>query len=829
MTTPCFHKTYFVKLALVILVIIFSFGSVLTLHAQTVDTADIGMDANTTAQQTIQTGKEIFNVISENVLEPLALQMMGKIIDKMNTSIVNWVSSGFDGNPFYVDDPKQFFTNLSLDAASNIAGGIRTNLNNLNNCDPGEVDCDSFESKNTQRAVLFALGRSAFSGASDGLQTNNDTLKAFENLLGNSNESGQSVLEAFQSDFKLGGLRGYEAVLLDENATPIGKYMNTLSAISNNINADTQAVENAGTTLSDTSCKPGATRDITDKNGEVLSTYCLQYEVNTPYGFIDSQLQESIASGFSKIQTQSQNPYAQLATAALESLVGGVLSSGLSQVNSLATNTLSNVLSGTGGTAPTSQSVFQEVTNVEGELDSSLFSPLAESTYSNYSNFDVDAFIYGTYAVFEDDVFGENFTMLDSGSIVFSNTPGREIATAEIFTGNVITIAGVTMSYENPNNFRLVRIATDENNIFPLDYYYIDEEGLIIKGEKKDDANVFTPRFEDGALERFDSVNIAMNQQRITISRFPEIAMNVDQHCVLGPDLGFEQRFNKYYQRETQKHERKAENEKDKWADSLTGTDYARSFFLNLVSEKMTQDLPTLQSIQLRDEILGYNNLVQELTQRSSALNSARAQVATLIDKYLDPDISGTEKEKIFQDLARLDQQRSVPSLSEVERERQNAERIANAELEFGKRYNQCFDRIKEAANEDGINDNYEIKHKVVHDVAQTLYCPFEQIADIFDYPGIDETFQAGYIFDNGTVDAFYDDIDEARNYGALLASPLYSFLPQWLRSYGADADVTELYFNAKDGNEKRPIHIKCDQFYRSSITDYLPFMFSTY
>ncbi|MBI2086790.1 MAG: hypothetical protein HYT69_01300 [Candidatus Zambryskibacteria bacterium] len=66
--------------------------------------------------------------ILQYLYEKIGRQVAQKMIDDMVRSTVNWAQSGFDGNPAYVTNPKQYFTDLADGIAGDFIAGSDLNF-----------------------------------------------------------------------------------------------------------------------------------------------------------------------------------------------------------------------------------------------------------------------------------------------------------------------------------------------------------------------------------------------------------------------------------------------------------------------------------------------------------------------------------------------------------------------------------------------------------------------------------------------------------------------------------------------------------------------------
>src|SRR3989344_3667343 len=73
---------------------------------------DLQQEANSTSDQ-----------IRENFLNCIARTIARSVIQQVTASVVDWINSGFDGKPAFVQDYKQFFTNVADRAAGEFIQG----------------------------------------------------------------------------------------------------------------------------------------------------------------------------------------------------------------------------------------------------------------------------------------------------------------------------------------------------------------------------------------------------------------------------------------------------------------------------------------------------------------------------------------------------------------------------------------------------------------------------------------------------------------------------------------------------------------------------------
>ncbi len=169
-------------------------------------------------------------------VKELGLDAIGKIatqqlVKQITAQTVNWINSGFKGNPAFVTDPNQFF----LDAADKTASLALsdTKLNKL---------CSPFRAK-----VRLALVKNYLSNDQD-YSCNLDNLK--------------NNYDAFTQDFNNGGWDGWYEISQNSNNNPIGSYLRAQSGLYTRIGTEndkySKQLEQGKGFLSVERCKPGS-------------------------------------------------------------------------------------------------------------------------------------------------------------------------------------------------------------------------------------------------------------------------------------------------------------------------------------------------------------------------------------------------------------------------------------------------------------------------------------------------------------------------------------------------------------------------------------------
>src|SRR3989344_6420706 len=75
---------------------------------------DIPTEVSTAIGATAETS----NAVKEYGLDAVAYFFANRMVEKLAAQTVNWINSGFQGNPAYVTDPNQFFLDIGDEQAS---------------------------------------------------------------------------------------------------------------------------------------------------------------------------------------------------------------------------------------------------------------------------------------------------------------------------------------------------------------------------------------------------------------------------------------------------------------------------------------------------------------------------------------------------------------------------------------------------------------------------------------------------------------------------------------------------------------------------------------
>lgn len=279
---------------------------------------DVIVEANTAAS--VATGATTATMttlekVKHYVLDPIAWVVAKRIVNGLTNQTVNWINSGFDGNPAYITNPSQFFLDLGDTAASAFLSGTKMNLL-----------CTPFKAE-----VRLALVRGHLS------ENNNFscTLSAVKNNY-----------DEFMQDFSKGGWAGWFEITQSDANNPYGAYLNAQSSLISTILAQNskyaKQIEQGRGFLSYEQCpKTGVvTQENIDANNALVASGALKPENNaldgkkagdclveketvTPGSVIETQLQGALGTGIRQLELADS--FNEIITAAVTQLYSKVV------------------------------------------------------------------------------------------------------------------------------------------------------------------------------------------------------------------------------------------------------------------------------------------------------------------------------------------------------------------------------------------------------------------------------------------------------------------------------------------------------------------------
>ncbi len=268
-------------------------------------------------------------------LDSFAYFIAKVMIQQLTASIVNWINTGFEGNPSFVTDPAGFFTDIvDQEIGKMIEGG---SLNAL--CSPFNISIRlalAFKYRPFQQKISCTL---------------TDVIRNSQNAI-----TGASINGFTAGDFKQGGWPAFASMTEEPQNNTYGAYLEAenqleISIANHKIISNNEISQGKGF-LSWKKCTEYATGSQSSGNTSVLNTGgadgadvpadpssssasgstakkgdCLHEEVQTPGTVIESQLENQLGSGVRQLELADS--FNEIVNALVAQLVKQVLTAGL--------------------------------------------------------------------------------------------------------------------------------------------------------------------------------------------------------------------------------------------------------------------------------------------------------------------------------------------------------------------------------------------------------------------------------------------------------------------------------------------------------------------
>lgn len=245
-------------------------------------------------QKTYAQYVDVSNAIKEYGLDSVAYMVAKTVTRKLTQKTINWINSGFKGNPGYITDPEQFF----LDAGDELASQFlsQAGVNQL---------CSPFKAQ-----VRLAITKNY-------INDNNNNYSCTLSLL-------QNNFDSFTQDFTQGGWQGWFEITQNQQNNPYGAYLaarNSLSLqVGNQIQTKSKEIDLGRGFLNLTRCPPGQETYIGAQR------YCkVKEESVTPGVVIQDQITETLGSKWGELV--SADEFNEIITALVSQLIEQVAGS----------------------------------------------------------------------------------------------------------------------------------------------------------------------------------------------------------------------------------------------------------------------------------------------------------------------------------------------------------------------------------------------------------------------------------------------------------------------------------------------------------------------
>jgi hypothetical protein len=267
---------------------------------------------------------DIPNALKEYGLDTVAVILAKTTLKKLTAKTVNWINSGFEGNPGYIQNPKQFFLDIGDETASQFLS--QAGVNQL---------CSPFSAQ-----VRLALVKNYINDDSNNFTCSLDILRNNYN--------------AFTSDFTQGGWKGWFEITQNPQNNPYGAFLEARNSLSVQVNTQEDRTQKeldlSGGFLNLKRCPRGGS--YTDTRGEVLCS--VEEETVTPGVVINEQLTKALGSGWGKLEAADE--INEVITALVTQLVDQVAGKASGLFGSSEPST-----SGTGSNASLARQLFDEL------------------------------------------------------------------------------------------------------------------------------------------------------------------------------------------------------------------------------------------------------------------------------------------------------------------------------------------------------------------------------------------------------------------------------------------------------------------------------------
>lgn len=207
------------------------------------------------------------------ILEKVGTAIAQKMIDDIVRSTVDWAQTGFEGNPAYVTDPRQYFTDIADGVAGDFIGG--SDLGFL--CSPFQTQIRLALQKQYTRAPQFQC--------------------TLTRVVGN--------IDGFYNDFSQGGWDGWFSMTQNSANNPYGAYLEAKieldSRIAKRLGLEKQQLDRNSGFLSWADCIDYELLGF-NPDGSPINGRCEERgPTQTPGSTIKSQLDEVLPSGLEKL------------------------------------------------------------------------------------------------------------------------------------------------------------------------------------------------------------------------------------------------------------------------------------------------------------------------------------------------------------------------------------------------------------------------------------------------------------------------------------------------------------------------------------------------
>jgi len=232
------------------------------------------------------TGLDLINDIKELPLDIVGSFIKGIVVAAITENIINWINSGFEGNPSFIDNPEAFFSDIS----NEITGAM------INELDLNFL-CEPFSAQIQLALATPDLFRE---------RAQCTLLDVVENY------------DAFMDDFNEGGWAGWISMTQYPQNNPYGAYLMVNAELSQRqMQAEQDARDDLAQGQGYRSAKECDEYDSNDESYDDKENYvgsyraggitgCKRYKVQTPGITIKAQMQDSIGTSLKQLEVSDE-------------------------------------------------------------------------------------------------------------------------------------------------------------------------------------------------------------------------------------------------------------------------------------------------------------------------------------------------------------------------------------------------------------------------------------------------------------------------------------------------------------------------------------------
>jgi hypothetical protein len=276
--------------------------------------------------------KQAQEKLREECINGIAYSLAKAQLAKMTQITVNWINSGFDGDPLYLRDRDSYFQSIADGELTKLIGPIASIRNQY----------------------IYPFGRSV---AKSLINSQKSTYESrAQSTLSNSLRDGATTQD-FANDFSVGGWDGWFSLTQKDQNNPLGFGIMTsqelADRINNNVENAKDELQEGDGYLSQKKCVEYATNKRADGTNEpdpanngTLGRECIKWETVTPGKTIAEQASTALTSNIRQLElADSLN---ESLSAVFQALVNQMISQGLSSLSSFSAQNAPKTFGGPG-------------------------------------------------------------------------------------------------------------------------------------------------------------------------------------------------------------------------------------------------------------------------------------------------------------------------------------------------------------------------------------------------------------------------------------------------------------------------------------------------